>query len=103
AQMCTDQLTAAQRAAASGIVEPGSGYGFQVETRPDGAVGWAGGLGTIGYADRDTGRAAAVFTNQGFDVEGATQAQDAGWGLLSCGAPTGPAGRPASPACGANR
>ncbi len=83
AQMCTDQLTAAQRAAASGIVEPGSGYGFQVETRPDGAVGWAGGLGTIGYADRDTGRAAAVFTNQGFDVEGATEALDAVWGLLS--------------------
>lgn len=80
--MATDHLTPAQRAAAEGFVGPGCGYGFQLERRPDGAVGWAGGLGTIGYADRRTGRCAAVFTTQAFDVPGTEDALEAVWEML---------------------
>lgn len=81
-EMATDHLTARQRAAAEGFVGPGCGYGIQVEIRPDGAVGWAGGLGTIGYVDRRTGRCAAVFTTQSYDVPGTADALDSVWALL---------------------
>lgn len=81
--MCTDHLTSEQRDAAEGFLGPGCGYGFQVETRPDGTVGWAGGLGTIAYASRRTGRSAAVFTTQAFDVDGTAEALDTVWGLLN--------------------
>jgi CubicO group peptidase (beta-lactamase class C family) len=80
--MTTDQLTPHQRAAAEGIIGPGCGYGVQVEVRPDGVVGWAGGLGTIGYVDRHTGRCAAVFTTQSYDVPGTEDALDSVWELL---------------------
>ena len=80
--MTTDHLSPAQRAAAQEFIGPDCGYGFQVERRPDGAVGWAGGLGTIGYADRRTGRCAAVFTTQSFDVPATTDALDTVWALL---------------------
>lgn len=82
-EMCTDQLTPSQRTAAEGFVEPGCGYGFQVEVRPGEIVGWAGGLGTIGYADRRSGRSAAIFTTQSFDLPGTMEALDAVWELLS--------------------
>jgi CubicO group peptidase (beta-lactamase class C family) len=80
--MTTDHLTAQQRASAEGFLGPGCGYGFQVEVRPGGVVGWAGGLGTIGYVDRGTGRAAAVFTAQSYDVPGTTEALETVWTLL---------------------
>lgn len=80
--MSTDHLTAAQKDAAVGFLDPGCGYGFQVEVRPGGAVGWAGGLGTIGYVDRRTGRSAAVFTCQAFDVPGTAEALETVWSLL---------------------
>lgn len=81
--ICRDQLTAAQRTAAAGFVAPGAGYGFQVEVRPDGAVGWAGGLGTIAYANRGTGRSAAVFVTQSYDVPGTAEALELIWDLLT--------------------
>lgn len=81
-QMTTDHLTSRQRRSAEGFLEPGSGYGFQVEVRPDGTVGWAGGLGTIGYVDRRAGRSAAVFTSQAFDVPGTAEALETVWSLL---------------------
>ena len=80
--MTTDQLTERQRATAEGFIGPGCGYGFQVEIRPDGAVGWAGGLGTIGYADPRSGRSAVVFTTQAYEVPGTTEALDTVWTLL---------------------
>lgn len=80
--MTTDQLTERQRATAEGFIGPGCGYGFQVEIRPDGAVGWAGGLGTIGYADPRSGRSAVVFTTQSYDVPGTSEALDTVWSLL---------------------
>ena len=80
--MTTDHLTGRQRAMAEGFIGPGCGYGFQVEVRPDGAVGWAGGLGTIGYVDRGTGRAAAVFATQSYDAPGTSEALDLVWSLL---------------------
>ncbi|GAA1706070.1 serine hydrolase domain-containing protein [Dietzia cercidiphylli] len=81
-EMTTDHLTPRQRAGAEGFIGPGCGYGMQVEIRPDGVVGWAGGLGTIGYVDRRTGRCAAVFTTQAFDVPGTADALDSVWALL---------------------
>lgn len=81
--ICSDQLTTAQRFAAEGFVDPGAGYGFQVEVRPDGAVGWAGGLGTIAYANRRSGRSAAVFVTQSYDVPGTEEALEVIWDLLS--------------------
>ncbi|MDZ4234875.1 MAG: serine hydrolase domain-containing protein [Dietzia sp.] len=80
--MTTDHLTPRQRADAEGFIGPGCGYGMQVEIRPDGVVGWAGGLGTIGYVDRRTGRCAAVFTTQSFDVPGTADALDSVWELV---------------------
>ena len=81
-QMCIDHLTFEQAARASDFIEPGSGYGYQVEVRPHDVVGWAGGLGTIGYVNRRTGRSAAVFLPQSFDVPGTTDALDQVWALL---------------------
>lgn len=80
--MCTDQLTASQRSATAGLLAEGCGWGHHVEIRPDGLVGWAGGLGTLGYADTRRGRAAALFTWQGMDTAGTMEAFDAFWGLL---------------------
>ena len=80
--MRSDHLTERQRAAAEGFIGPGCGYGFQVEIRPDGAVGWAGGLGTIGYLDPRTGRAAVVLTTQAYDVPGTAEALETVWSLL---------------------
>lgn len=80
--MTTDHLTARQRRGAEGFLGPGGGYGFQVEVRPGGVVGWAGGLGTIGYVDRRTGRAAAVFTTQSYDLPGTSEALETVWSLL---------------------
>lgn len=82
-EMATDHLTAGQRATAEGFIGAGCGYGFQVEVRPGGAVGWAGGLGTIGYVDRRTGRSAAVFTTQSYDVPGTADALELVWSLLA--------------------
>lgn len=81
-EMTTDQLTAEQHRSADGVIGPGCGYGFQVEVRPGGAVGWAGGLGTIGYVDPRTGRSAAVFVTQSYDVPGTSDALDLVWPLL---------------------
>lgn len=80
--LTTDHLTAVQKRSAEGVLGAECGYGFQVEVRPDGAVGWAGGLGTIGYVDRRTGRAAAVFTTQSYDAPGTAEALETVWSLL---------------------
>ena len=81
--LTTDHLTDRQRESGRDFLGPGCGYGFQVEVRPGGVVGWAGGLGTIGYVDRGSGRSAAVFTTQSFDVPGTQEALDQVWRLLA--------------------
>ena len=81
--LTTDHLTDRQRESARDFVGSGCGFGFQVEVRPGGVVGWAGGLGTIGYADRDSGRSAAVFTMQSYDAPGTPAALDQVWRLLA--------------------
>lgn len=80
--MRTDHLTAGQRATAEGFLEPGCGWGLHVEIRPNGLIGWAGGLGTIGYADPRTGRAAFLATQVSFDGPGTTRTFDAFWSLF---------------------
>lgn len=81
--MCTDQLTAAQRSGAGDFLFEGCGWGHHVEIRPNGLVGWAGGLGTIGYAVPGRRRAAALFTWQGMDTPGTLEAFDEFWALLA--------------------
>lgn len=81
-QLATDQLTPGQRTSAAGFLEKGSGYGFHVEIRPDGSVGWAGGLGTIGYTNPLNGRSAVLFTAQSYEAPGTTDAFDQFWDLL---------------------
>lgn len=81
-QMATDHLTPEQRTSAVGMVDPGSGYGFHVEIRPDGSVGWAGGLGTIAYTQPMTGTSAALFTPQSIETPGTEQAFNLFWQLL---------------------
>lgn len=81
-EMSRDHLTARQRDMAQGFVAPGCGYGFQVETRPGGIVGWGGGLGTVAYTDRRAGRSAAVFVTQNHEVPGTAEALDLVWSLL---------------------
>lgn len=81
-QMTSDQLDAEQRRGAEEMIDPGSGYGFHVEVRPDGSVGWAGGLGTIGYTNPMTGTAAALFTPHSVETPGAQRAFDNFWQLL---------------------
>lgn len=80
--MRTDQLTAEQRATAAGFLEPGCGWGHHVEVRPQGHVGWAGGLGTIGYADPRNGRAAFLATQVTVDSPGTAAAFEEFWSLL---------------------
>ncbi|MDP3969897.1 MAG: serine hydrolase domain-containing protein [Nocardioides sp.] len=80
--MCTDQLTPSQRTGTTDFLGDGSGWGHHVEVRPDGLVGWAGGLGTIGYAAPGRRRAAALFTWQGMDTAGTLDAFGAFWDLL---------------------
>lgn len=79
----TDQLTPEQRTGPTVLLEPGSGWGHHVEVRPGGLVGWAGGLGTIGYADPARGRAAALFTWQGVDRPGTQAAFAEFWQLFA--------------------
>lgn len=81
-QLATDQLTPGQRETAAGLLERGSGYGFQVEIRPGGAVGWSGGLGTIGYTNPLTGRSVALFTPQSYEAPGTAEAFEQIWPLL---------------------
>lgn len=80
--MGTDHVTPEQRATAEGFLEPDCGWGLHVEIRPGGLVGWAGGLGTIGYADQGTGRAAFLATHVSFDAPGTVAAFDAFWTLF---------------------
>jgi len=82
AAMRTDHLTAGQRATAGGFLEPGCGWGLHVEVRPGGLVGWAGGLGTIGYADLRTGRVAFLATQVSFDGPGTGEAFERFWSLF---------------------
>lgn len=82
-QLRTDHLTDEERSTAASFLEPGCGWGLQVEVRPDGAFGWAGGLGTIGYADPLTGRAAFLATQVSFDGQGTAAAFDRFWSLLT--------------------
>lgn len=81
--MRTDALTDESRTTATGFIEDGSGWGLHVEIRPSGAIGWAGGLGTIGYADPRTGRAAFLATQVTVDAPGTITAFDAFWSLLA--------------------
>ncbi|WP_338748215.1 serine hydrolase domain-containing protein [Janibacter alittae] len=81
-QMRRPHITADQRSATAGLLDPDTGWGLHVETRPDGRIGWAGGLGTIGYADPATGRAAFLATQVTVDAPGTVAAFDAFWPLL---------------------
>lgn len=80
--MTTDRLTGAQRATAAGFLVGGSGWGLHVEVRPDGRFGWAGGLGTIGYADPTTRRAGFLGTQVVVGTPGMTAAIEAFWSVF---------------------
>lgn len=80
--LAADALTDAQRATAGDLLGDGSGWGMHVEVRPDGLVGWAGGLGTIGYADPASGAAAAVGFQVGIGAPVAETVFDAFWRLF---------------------
>lgn len=82
AAMRTDTLTDEQRRTAAGFIEPDCGWGLHVEVRPSGLIGWAGGLGTIGYADPRSGRAAFLATQVSFDAPGTETAFDQFWRLF---------------------
>lgn len=82
AAMRRPRLVDEQRTAASGLLDPDNGWGLHVETRADGRFGWAGGLGTIGYADPATGRAAFLATQVTVDAPGTVAAFEAFWSLL---------------------
>ena len=81
-QIRLDHLTPESRAGGEGFLAPGCGYGFQVEIRPDGSLGWAGGLGTIGYTNPRTATSAALFLAQSFERAGTARAIEAFWPLL---------------------
>lgn len=80
--MRTGTLTEQQRRTAVGFIQPTSDWGLHVEIRPGGQIGWAGGLGSIGYADPRTGRAAFVATQVTIDSPGTVAAFDAFWTLF---------------------
>lgn len=81
-EMRRPHITDDQRSAVADLLDPDSSWGLHVETRPDGVFGWAGGLGTIGYADPATGRAAFLATQVTVDAPGTVAAFDAFWHLL---------------------
>lgn len=80
--MRTDVLSDEQRRTAQGFIEADCGWGLNIEIRPTGLIGWAGGLGTIGYADPETGRAAFLATQVSFDAPGTATAFDRFWELF---------------------
>ena len=80
--MRTDQLTPQQRLGAQGTLEEGCGWGHHVEVRPDHSIGWAGGFGTIGYANPRQGRAAVLFTAKSVGSAAVHTAFDAFWSVL---------------------
>lgn len=80
--MRTDTLSDEQRRTAQGFIDTDCGWGLSVEIRPTGLIGWAGGLGTIGYADPETGRVAFLATQVTFDAPGTATAFDGFWGLF---------------------
>ncbi|WP_158685406.1 serine hydrolase domain-containing protein [Microbacterium halophytorum] len=80
--LTTDALMEAQRAVAGDFLVEGAGWGLHVEVRPNGLIGWAGGLGTIGYADPATGRAAALGFQVGIGTPAAERAFDAFWSVF---------------------
>lgn len=82
ATMRTGTLTDEQRRTAAGFIAPDCDWGLDVEVRPGGQVGWAGGLGTIGYADPATGRAAFLATAVTIDSPATIAAFDSFWGLF---------------------
>ena len=82
AALRTGTLTDEQRRTAAGFVEPGCDWALTVQVRPGGQVGWAGGLGTIGYADPATGRAAFLATAVTLDSPATITAFDGFWGLF---------------------
>lgn len=73
--MTTDHLTSMQRRGGRPILAEGAGWGFGLAVMgrgnalelPDGAYGWAGGLGTTWYADPHTGRTAILLTTVMFE------------------------------------
>lgn len=78
-QMTTDQLTAEQRAGATGFLD-GNGWGFCQAVITDGpragAYGWAGGLGTTWLADPVRDLTVIVLTQRLFDGGGAPPVHD---------------------------
>ncbi|QBF45435.1 serine hydrolase domain-containing protein [Janibacter limosus] len=82
AAMRSDALTDEQRSTATGFIGPDCGWGLHVEVRPDCLIGWAGGMGTIGYADPRTGRAAFLATQVTVGAPGTTTAFDHFWSLF---------------------
>lgn len=82
AVMRTGTLTDEQRRTAAGFIEPCCDWGLTVEVRPGGQFGWAGGLGTIGYADPATGRAAFLATAVTVESPATIAAFDGFWGLF---------------------
>lgn len=82
AAMRTDHLTDGQRRSAGGFLGDDCGWGLGLEIRANGLIGWAGGLGTIGYADPRTGRAAFLATQTTFDAPGTATAFEAFWTLF---------------------
>ncbi|GAB7193455.1 serine hydrolase [Kineococcus sp. NUM-3379] len=71
-EMTSDQLTAAQRAGAAGMLDPGCSWGLDVEVAvgpghpwsTPGRFGWSGGLGTTAYADPARGLLGVLFTQR---------------------------------------
>ena len=98
ALMTSDRLTAAQRAGAAGVLEPGCSYGLHVgvaveRTSPwntPGRFGWDGGLGTTAWADPAREVVGVLFTQR--MMSGATGEFDGFWRCLSSCLPPGPVG-----------
>lgn len=82
AALRTGSLTDEQRRTAAGFIEPDSDWGLAVEVRSTGVIGWAGGLGTIGYADPATGRAAFLATAVTVESPATITAFDGFWSLF---------------------
>lgn len=74
-----DTLTDERRRTATGFIEPDCGWGLGLEIRRSGLLGWAGGMGTIGYADPATGRVGFLATQVTFDAPGTTTAFERFW------------------------
>ena len=80
-ELTSNQLTAEQRSTATGMLDPGVSWGWQLSVDAAGRYGWDGGAGTSGYVDPVRGLVGVVMSQR--FMSGPLDGPGYFWGPLS--------------------